>query len=214
MERGDDSTRAHLPDASALGAASNSSDAAEYRQADDDNWYTMEEFRHHYQQPCGTFGAWRRYWDRAGLASTQGASQPVAPRQEFEDSLHAREVQRLKHVRRDALAIFVEMLVETPSPAAGASTPCALPGHLSLAQDPHARLERALAESGVVRQGITRTGTEPITGVSSLSQRRREEQTPLRLLRDYRVRARSVNVCYSCHPDWIGWHCERCGAQY
>ena len=66
-------------------AAFNSSDAAEYRQADDGNWYTMEEFQHYYQQPWGTFGAWREYWDRAGPASTHGASQPVTPQQDEAD---------------------------------------------------------------------------------------------------------------------------------
>ena len=206
------------------GAASNSLDAAEHRQADDGKWYTKKEFQLYYQKPMGTFGAWRPYWDRAGLASTPGVSQPVAPRQveaDVADSLHARQVQRLKHIRLDAPAISVGIatppaLASAPalSPAAGSSTPCALPLQPSRAQDPHGRLERALAEAGVVGQGITRTGTEPITGGSSLSQRRAEERTPLRLLRDYNVRARCVKVCVFCHPDWIGWHCGNCGAQY
>ena len=142
------------------GAASNSSDAAEYRQADDDNWYTMEEFRDYYQQPLGTFGAWRQYLDRAGLASTHDVL----------NYPHARAVERLKHVRRDALATSIGIpppsalsSAPTPSPAAGASTPCALPLQPSRAQDPHGRLERALVAAGVAGQGITRTGTEPIT---------------------------------------------------
>ena len=41
------------------GAASNSLDAAEHRQADDGKWYTKKEFQLYYQKPMGTFGAWR-----------------------------------------------------------------------------------------------------------------------------------------------------------
>ena len=55
--------------------------AQERRQALDGEWYTMEQFRQCYQEPYGSFSAWRRYWDRAvreavppGAASTRGVS--------------------------------------------------------------------------------------------------------------------------------------------
>ena len=57
--------------------------AEERRRALDGELYTMEEFRHSYQKPYGSFSTWRRYGDRAVQeavplgASLHGSSERV-----------------------------------------------------------------------------------------------------------------------------------------
>ena len=113
------------------GAASNSSDAALHRQADNGNLYTMEEFQQYYQQPLGTFGAWRQYWDRAGLASTHGASQPVTPQQDEADVADAADAAPAAPARQyDADAHAAEPAAALAAPAAEPVAAPAAPGDL------------------------------------------------------------------------------------